>query len=90
MYESPNGTLRKEAIVGVTCWKLKSHLFKGSVLPTFTNGTGIWGGDLKNSHWNDFKKGMNIHMMFHIKVCSSTTYHILLVDLENYLRNYML
>jgi hypothetical protein len=33
------GTLRKEAIVKVTCWELKSHLFKGLVLPTFTYGT---------------------------------------------------
>ena len=34
-------TLRKEAVVGVTCWELKSHLFKGLVLPTFTYGTYI-------------------------------------------------
>ena len=67
------GTLRKEAIVGVTCWELKSHLFKALVLPTFTYGTEIWGGDLKNSHWKVFEKGMKIHMMSHVKVCSSTT-----------------
>ena len=42
-------TLRKGAIVGVTCWEFKSHLFKALVLPTFTHGTEIWGGDLKNS-----------------------------------------
>ena len=28
---------------------IKSHLFKALVLPTFTHGTEIWGGDLKNS-----------------------------------------
>jgi hypothetical protein len=42
-------TLRKEAIVGVTCWKLKSCLFKALVLPTFTKDTKILGGDLKNT-----------------------------------------
>ena len=26
-------TLRKETVVGVTCWELKSHLFKALVLP---------------------------------------------------------
>ena len=39
-------TLRKEAVVGVTCWKLKSHLLKALVLPTFTYGIKIWGGNL--------------------------------------------
>jgi hypothetical protein len=42
-------TLRKEAVVGVTCWELKSYLFKALVLPTFAYGAKIWGGDLKNS-----------------------------------------
>ena len=32
------GTLRKEAVVGVKCWELKSHLFKAFVLPTFIYG----------------------------------------------------
>jgi hypothetical protein len=54
------GTLRKEAIVRVTCWELKSHPFKGLVLLTFTYGTKTWGGDLKNSHWKVFEKGMKI------------------------------
>ena len=67
------GTLRKEAIVGVTCWELESHLVKALVLPTFTYGIEIWGGDLKNSHW----KGMKMHMMSHLKVRYLTTYHIL-------------
>ena len=44
------GTLRKEAVVRVTCWELKSHLFKDLVPPTFTYGTKIWGDSLKNSH----------------------------------------
>ena len=43
-------TLRKEVVVGVTCWELKSHLFKSLVLPTFTYGSENWEGDLKNSH----------------------------------------
>ena len=38
------GTLRKEVVIGATCWELKSHVFKALVLPTFTYGTKIWGG----------------------------------------------
>jgi len=41
------GTLRKETIARVTCWELKSHLFKASVLPTFTYGIEVRGGDLR-------------------------------------------
>ena len=66
-------------VVGVTCWELKCHLFKALVLPTFTYGTKIWGGSLKYSHWILSKKVMKMHMMSHIKVRSSTTYHVLLV-----------
>ena len=73
------GTLRKEAVVVVTCWKLKFHLFKVLVLPTYTYGIEIWGDDLKNSRWEVSKKGMKIHMMSHVKVRSLTNYHILLV-----------
>jgi hypothetical protein len=29
-------TLRKEVVVGITCWELKSHIFKALVLSTFT------------------------------------------------------
>ena len=39
-------TLRKESAKGVTCWELKSHLFKAMMLPTFTYGTKIWGRQL--------------------------------------------
>ena len=60
------GTLRKEVVVGVTCWELKSHLFKGLVLPTFTYGTKIWDGDLKYSHWKVFEKGMKMDMVSHV------------------------
>ena len=35
-------------------------------------------GDLGNSFEKDFEKGMKMHMMSHVKVCSTTTYHILL------------
>ena len=56
-YESLLSTLRKEEIVGVTCWELKSHLFKAKMLSTFTYGTEIWGGDLKNSHRKVFREG---------------------------------
>ena len=68
----------KEAVVGVTCWELKFHLFKALVLSTFVYGAEMLGGDLKSSHWKVFEKGMNLHMMSHIKVCSSTTHYILL------------
>jgi hypothetical protein len=60
--------------------ELKSHLFKGLVLPTFTYGNEIWGGDFKDSHWKIFEKGMQVHMMSHVKVNSLTTYHILLTE----------
>ena len=73
------GTFGKETIVGVTCWELKS-LFKALVLPTFTNGVEIWGGDLKNSHWKVFEKSMKMHIMPHVKVCSLTTYYVLLAE----------
>ena len=33
---------------------------------------------MKNSHWKVFEKDMKIHMISHIKVHPSTTYHILL------------
>ena len=72
------GPLRKEAVVGFTCWELKSHLFKVLVLPAFTYGTEVLGGNLQNSLWKVFEKGMMIHMMSHVKVHSSTTYQILL------------
>jgi hypothetical protein len=42
-------------------------------------GARIWGGDSKSSHWKVSEKGMEMHMMSHIKVCS-TTYHILLAE----------
>ena len=71
-------TLRKEVVVGVTCQELKCHLFQALVLPTFTYGTKVWGGDLKNSHWKVFEKGMKMHMMSHVKVHSLIIYHILL------------
>ena len=48
------------------------------MLPTFTCGIEILESDLKKSYWKDSKKGMTIHMMSHVKVRSSTTYHILL------------
>ena len=48
------GTPREEAVIGVTCWKLKFHLCKVLVLPTFTYDTTIWECDLKNSHWKVF------------------------------------
>ena len=41
------GSLRKEVVVGVTTWELESHLSRALVLPTFTYGIEIWGGNLK-------------------------------------------
>ena len=40
---------------------------------TFTYGAGIWGGNLKKSHWKVFEKGMKMHMMSRVKVHSSIT-----------------
>jgi hypothetical protein len=45
-------------------------------------GAEIWGGEVKNSHWKVFEKGMKMHMMSHVKVCFLTTYHILLVEFK--------
>jgi hypothetical protein len=42
--------------------------------------TKIWGRDLKKAHWKVFEMGMKMHMMFHVKVRSLTTYHILLAE----------
>ena len=36
------------------------------------------GGDLETSHWKVFEKGMKVNITSHIRVCSSTTYNILL------------
>jgi hypothetical protein len=41
-------------------------------------GTEIWGGDLKNSYWKVFEKGMKMHMVSQVQVHSLTTHHILL------------
>ena len=71
------GISSKEAVVGVTCWECKSRLFRVLVLPTFIYGTEFWVGNLKNRHWKVFKKGMKMHVMSHVKVCSSTSYHII-------------
>ena len=72
------GTLKKEPVVEITCWKLKSHPFNALVVPTFMCGTKIKGTDFKNSHWKVFEKGMKMQMISHVKVHSSTTYHVLL------------
>ena len=42
----------------------------------------IWGGDLKNSHWKVFEKGMKMRMMSHVKVGSLITYHISLAEFK--------
>lgn len=56
MYEALMGTLRKEAIVGVTCWERISHLFEALVLPIFTYGIEIWGGNLKKLSLEGFRE----------------------------------
>ena len=83
-------TWRKEIIVEVTCWELKSHLFKALVLPIFTYGNHIWRGNFKDSHWKVFGTGMKIHMMSHVQVRSSTTYDICWQNLENSMKLYAL
>ena len=61
------------------------------MLPTFTYGTKSWGGDLKNSHWKVFEKGMKMNMMSHIKVHSlrQPIKHCW-PNLEDFPKNYML
>ena len=68
--------------IGVTCWEFKPHLFKALVLSSFTYGIQVWGGNLKISQWKVFEKGIKIHVMSHLKVHSSTPYHILLAKFE--------
>lgn len=55
---------------------------QGLMLPTFTYVIGIWGGDLKSSHWKVLEKVMKMHMMSHVEVHFSKTYHILLAEFE--------
>ena len=50
------------------------------VLPTFTYGIEFWRGDLKIPRRKVFERGTKIHKMSHVKVCSLTTNHILLVE----------
>ena len=77
--------LTKEAIVGVTCWKLNPMYSRLWCFQPPHMAHEIWGGDLKNSHWKLFEKGMKniIHMMSYVKGCSSTTQHIMLVEFRN-------
>lgn len=44
------GTLEKEIVVEVTCWELKSHLFKSMVIPIYTYDIEILGVGLDNFH----------------------------------------
>ena len=73
------GTLRKEVVVGVTCWELKTHIFKVLELPTSTHGTKTWEGDIRNSHGKVVAKG-KIYVMCHVKMRSLTTHHIILAE----------
>ena len=75
------GTLRKGALGKVKCWELKSHLFKAFSASYFHVWHQILGTKLENSHWKVFEKRMKMHMISHIKVHFSTTYHILLPNL---------
>ena len=76
-YESLDDHLRKNTSAGVTCRELNSHLFKASVLPTFTYNIEMGGGDWESLIERFSKKGMKISMMSLVKVCSSTTYYML-------------
>ena len=71
------GTWRK-GVVGVSYWELKSHVFKGLVLPTFqlSHMALYFGKAIEKLSLEVFEKGMKIHMMSHIEVCSLITYHI--------------
>jgi hypothetical protein len=59
-------------------------IFKALVLSTFTYGTKICIDDLNISHWKVLEKGMKMHMMSLIKVCSSTIYQFCWPNLENF------
>ena len=61
MYESFDENFKES---GSWCHMLGTILtyIKGLVLPTFMYGTEIWKGDLKNSHWKVFEKGMKMHI----------------------------
>jgi hypothetical protein len=61
---------------------LGTRLVIALVFLTFTYGTEIRGGKLKNPHWKVFEKGMKMHMMSHVKVHSPTTYHILMAKFK--------
>ena len=92
-HESLDGHLKeiiKKKVIGVTWWKLKSRLWKVLVLPTFTYGTEIWGGNLKNSHWKVFEKGTKMHMSSHVKMRSLTPTTFCCPYLENLPYKYML
>jgi len=65
-------------------WNKKpSTIFKPLVLPTFTYGT-KFGEVTCKTHWKVFEKGMKIHMISHVKMCSMTTYHIMLAKLGEF------
>jgi hypothetical protein len=49
------------------------------MLPTFTYGIEM-GRQLDKLSLQGINKGMKMHMMFHVKVRSSTTYNVLLVE----------
>ena len=81
-YESRHGIFKKEVVVGVTSWELKSHPFKALLLLTFMYGIEIWGSNLKNSHWKVFEKNVKMHMVSRIKVRSPTIYRMLLAEFK--------
>ena len=49
-YASLDGHLKEISTSQSHVLGTQIHLFKVVVLPNFTYGTKIWGGDLKNSH----------------------------------------
>ena len=67
-YESLDGHVKEETIVGFICWELKSHLLKALVLPTCTYDTKIWENDLKNSScfWEGHEDAYDVLMSKYI------------------------
>ena len=73
------GTLRKEAIVKVTCHELQGFGASNFHVCHRKFGEVNWKLSLEG-----FREGREMHMVSHIKVRSSTTYYILLAELEKF------
>lgn len=82
---------REHGFIRATCRELKPYLFKALVFSTFTYGTIIWEGKLKNFHYKGFREG---HEGAYDVSCQSAVYDYLSnfvgQILENFPYNYTL